>query len=319
MPGCVDFFCIFATMAGHLQTLRQHLGTMSLLLIVLVLGACQSRSSVDDIRQHIITRLSKEKGKFAVSFKDLRNGHSFDIAGDSIFHAASMMKTPVMIEAFRQAKSDGLTLSDSLTIHKVFFSVVDSSIYVLSPADDSETTLYKQVGKRKTLGALIFDMIVASSNLATNMVVEQVGPEAVTHTMEQLGTRNTRIYRGVEDKKAFDRGINNVTTANDQRLIFEKLARGEVVSPEASAEMIRILGQQRFNDIIPARLPQGVRVAHKTGNIAGVLHDGGIITLPDGHQYILVLMSKSLQDEAKARVAMADVSEIIYRYVSRSR
>jgi beta-lactamase class A len=123
------------------------------------------------------------------------------------------------------------------------------------------------------------------------------------------------VLRGVEDSKAFQQGLNNTTTAYDLMVIFEKIAKGEAVNAEASQIMIDILLDQKFNEIIPAKLPKDVKVAHKTGSIIGVNHDSGIVFLPDGRKYILVLLSKEATDEKAAIEAMASVSEMIYSYV----
>ena len=98
-------------------------------------------------------------------------------------------------------------------------------------------------------------------------------------------------------------------------VIFEKISNVESVNPEASHIMIVILSDQKFNEIIPAKLPKDVKVAHKTGNIAGVNHDSGIVFLPDGRKYIVVLLSKEVKDEKAAIAAMASVSEMIYSYM----
>jgi beta-lactamase class A len=98
-------------------------------------------------------------------------------------------------------------------------------------------------------------------------------------------------------------------------LIFEKMANGETVSKQASDAMIDILLDQQFNTIIPAKLPSDVKVAHKTGSITGVHHDSGIVFLPDGRKYVLVILSKDLKDEEAATMGMANVSEIIYKHV----
>jgi len=98
-------------------------------------------------------------------------------------------------------------------------------------------------------------------------------------------------------------------------LIFEKIARGKAVNKKASIAMIKILLDQEFNDIIPAQLPTEIKVAHKTGFITGIHHDSGIIFLPDGRKYVLVLLSKNLENEKQAIKAMANVSRLIYEYV----
>jgi beta-lactamase class A len=111
--------------------------------------------------------------------------------------------------------------------------------------------------------------------------------------------------------------LNNAITAHGLMTLFEKMAKGETVNPAASQAMIDILLDQKFNDIIPAELPAGVKVAHKTGSITGVHHDSGIIFLPSGKKYVLVLLSKNLKDEKAAINAMANVSKLIYEFVSR--
>jgi beta-lactamase class A len=231
------------------------------------------------------------------------------------FHAASTMKTPVMVEVFKQAADGKFSLTDSIVVKNEFKSIVDGSVYRLSPEDDSEQDLYQQIGKQKTLSSLVYDMIIVSSNLATNIVIEKVGAKNVTKTMRDLGADDIEIRRGVEDSKAYEKGMNNTTTAYDLMLLFEKIANEEMVSRVASQAMIKILLDQRFKDIIPAKLPAGVKVAHKTGSISGVHHDSGIVFLADGHKYVLILLSKNLEDEKSAIEAMATVSEILYQYV----
>ena len=124
-----------------------------------------------------------------------------------------------------------------------------------------------------------------------------------------------KVLRGVEDTKAFEKGLNNSTTAFDNLLIFEQLANEKVVSVKASQEMTKILLDQKFNEIIPALLPPTVKVAHKTGSITGIQHDGGIIFLPDGRKYVLVLLSRFKGDEKSVILPMAEVSKLVYDYM----
>ncbi len=79
--------------------------------------------------------------------------------------------------------------------------------------------------------------------------------------------------------------------------------------------MIDILLDQKFNEIIPAHLPKSVKVAHKTGVITAVHHDSGIVILPDGRKYVLVLLSRELGDFDSGTAKMADISKMIYDYV----
>ncbi len=276
----------------------------------------QSDTSMEQLRQQIIAELAKQKGTFAVAFKDLATGNELLINEHDTFHAASTMKTPVMIEVFKQAKEGKFSLYDSVVIKNEFKSIVDGSTYNLDSADDSEFDLYKHIGEKRTIYDLVYDMIIASSNLATNMIIELVDAKKVTQTMHSLGAKDIQVLRGVEDDKAFEKGMNNITTAYDLMVIFEKMAGGKTVSKKASEAMIKILLDQRFHDIIPADLPKEVKVAHKTGFIKGIHHDSGIVFLPDGRKYVLVLLSKKLEEENEAIKSMAAVSKMIYQYIN---
>lgn len=162
------------------------------------------------------------------------------------------------------------------------------------------------------------DMIAVSSNLATNILIEKVKSENVTETMRSYGADSIQVLRGVEDLKAYEEGLNNQTTALDEMIIYEKIASGGAISREASEEIIEILQQQEFNEMIPARLPDEVTVAHKTGWITGVNHDTGIVELPDGQRYVLVLLSKNAKDRDAVVSAFADVSKWVYDFVIQS-
>jgi beta-lactamase class A len=158
-------------------------------------------------------------------------------------------------------------------------------------------------------------MITKSSNLATNLLIGLVGADRVTRTMATYGAGELKIIRGVEDNKAYQKGRNNIVTAYGLLEIYERMAKGNLVNDSSSAAMIRILKDQQFNEIIPAELPPTVKVAHKTGWFKSVNHDSGIVFLPDGRKYILVLLSKNVEKDEDAVKAMADISGLIYRYM----
>lgn len=285
-----------------------------IILLIPVLLGCKP-AALETLKLEIEKELSKNEGTFAVAFKDLQTGDTLFINARETFHAASTMKTPVMIEVYKQAHEGVWSLTDSVDIKNEFKSIVDGSLYSLDSTDDSERNLYKQVGKKRTVADLTYDMIIVSSNLATNLVIEYVDAKKVTQTMRELGANDIQVLRGVEDNKAYKQGLNNTTTAFDLMLIFEHLAKGELVSQEACDDMIRILLDQKFKEIIPAKLPEEVKVAHKTGSISGVRHDSGIVFLPDGRKYVLVLLSKEMKNADAGIESMASVSRLIYDHV----
>jgi beta-lactamase class A len=282
------------------------------LLAIIINSYAQSSMQ---LLKNIQAELSNQKGFFAIAFKDLQTNETLLWNEHEIFHAASTMKTPVMMEVYKQVAAGKLVLTDSILVKNEFKSIVDGSTYSLNAADDSQQELYKLVGSKIPLSELVYQMIIMSSNLATNLIMEMVDGKKVTQTMRDLGTKNMMVLRGVEDSKAFAQNLNNTTTAYDLMVVYEQLAKGKVVSQKACDDMINTLFNQTHNTLIPALLPKNVRVAHKTGTITGVHHDSGIVFLPDGRKYVLVFLSKNLENDTEATNAMARVSEMIYRKV----
>ncbi|WP_460674367.1 serine hydrolase [Larkinella ripae] len=295
-------------------TRRQRLLICWLTLLSLAAFA-QPKTALTQLRQQIERELSTQPGRFAVAFRDLKTGQELLINEHEVFHAASTMKTPVMVEVFKQAAEGRFSLSDSILIKNEFKSIVDGSPFSLRATDDSDTLIYRKIGQKVPLSSLLYDMIIYSSNLATNLIIERVDARNVTQTLREMGIRNTQVLRGVEDTKAFQKGLSNTTTASDLMVLFANIATGKAVSPAASDAMIRILLDQRFKSVIPAKLPKEVKVAHKTGSFATVRHDSGIVFLPDGRTYVLVLLSKEIKDDAAVVKMLANVSGLIYDFV----
>jgi beta-lactamase class A len=296
--------------------MKLNLYSFVLILAILLIGCETAPQTTNELRDHIKERLDMVEGTFAVGFLNPSQGEALYINEHEMFHAASTMKTPVMIELFKQVQAGHFSLDDSIEVKNEFRSIVDSSRYQMDINEDSEGELYDLVGQKRPIRTLISDMITMSSNLATNILIEKVGAQNITQTMRDYGADSIKVLRGVEDIKAYERGLSNRTTAFDEVMIYKKLAAGEAVNTEASEEMIEILKQQKFNEMIPARLPDDVEVAHKTGWIIGVNHDVGIVELPDGQRYILVLLSKEAENRDEVIKAFSEVSKLVYDFVT---
>jgi beta-lactamase class A len=285
-------------------------------ITVAVLNNNPSVQTLDDLKQQVIQRINAIEGTFAVAFRDLAHPENFIFINEKdSFHAASTMKTPVMIEVFRQAEQGLFSLSDSIPVKNEFRSIVDGSTYSMDIDRDSGEGLYEFIGKKVTVRDLVVDMIALSGNLATNILIDLVDAKNVMETMRGIGAVDIRVLRGVEDMKAFERGLNNSTTAYDLLLIYEALGKHDIVSQEACRDMISILREQKHRTKIPAHLPRDVHVAHKTGSITGVQHDSGIVYLPDGRAYTLVVLSKNLKSGQEGINAIADISKMIYNWM----
>ena len=249
----------------------------------------------------------------SVAYHDLATGTELLIDGDVSFHAASTMKVPVMLEVFNEAHDGRLSLDSRITIKNSFSSLVDGSPFTLSPDDDSDKTLYARVGQSASVRELLHLMITVSSNLATNILIERVTAPRVMTLVKQLGASRIRVLRGVEDSKAFQQGLNNTTTAGDLMILLQAIAELKAVSQTASEEMLKIMLDQAFNEGIPSKLPPGVKVAHKTGSITRSYHDAAIVLPARTKPYILVVLTRGLEDEARAHRLVADISAAVYQ------
>lgn len=287
-----------------------------ILLVFLISQTIFSQNSLSSLKSEIDSAFTSINGDFALAFKDLSTKDSLLINAREDFHAASTMKTPVMIEVFKQASRGKFSLDDSLLVKNEFQSIVDGSTFSLDIDRDGGEQLYEQIGKKRSIRDLVTDMIIYSSNLATNIVIQKVDAKNVTQSMREMGAKDIKVLRGVEDMKAYEAGLSNRTTAYDLMLIFEHLANGTAVSEKADREMIDILFHQTHRDLIPALLPQEVKVANKTGMISGVHHDSAIVFLPDGRKYVLVLLSKNVEDMEAGTKMLAEVSKMLYEYMA---
>jgi beta-lactamase class A len=231
------------------------------------------------------------------------------------FHAASTMKVPVMIELFRQAAAGTLSLDDRVPVVNEFRSLVDGSTYSLEVGDDSDADIYEAIGTPMAYRTLCEAMITVSSNLATNVLIQRLGIENIRKTFAEHGGEGMNVRRGVEDGKAFRAGLSNTTNARGYAALLLAIARGTAVSPAASAEMQDVLKRQKFNDAIPAGLPPGTLVGHKTGSITRIHHDGAIVY--GARPYVLVVLTRGIEDQKASAALIADVTREIHAYLDK--
>jgi len=308
---------VYHALVGDGRSSRRYSGQGYLLLILIVISTwgCQGsevEGSGADLETAVRSVVAETGQEISVYYLDLSDGDSMLISPDLRMHAASTMKVPVMIQLYLDRDSGRLSLEDSLQVVTSFPSIADGSAYTLSADSDSDSTLYALEGTAVGYHRLIDLMITWSSNLATNILIQQVDPDRVTATMRDLGADSIQVRRGVEDTPAFSAGLSNTTTARDLGVIMAALARGQVGSQGTSDEMLEILSRQHWQTKIPALLPEGVRVAHKTGRITGISHDAAVVYPPDAPPYVLVILTRGFEDGEKADAVVARISRIIY-------
>jgi beta-lactamase class A len=260
-------------------------------------------------------RVSRVPGaEVAVSYRSLGRGGRLDVNAHTSFHAASTMKIPVMIEVLRAAEEGRLSLDQGILLVNQFRSIVDGSVYSLDPGSDSDSSMYGRVGERVPVRELLERMIVRSSNLATNALIALVGADRANAAAHALGATEMRVLRGVEDQKAFDAGLINSTTSADLAALLEHIEGGDALDAPHTRLMKEILLRQELNDEIPAGLPPGTRVAHKTGSITATLHDAAIVYPANGAPYVLVVLTRGIPDQAVARQLIADISRLVWEH-----
>lgn len=267
-------------------------------------------SDLAPLEAAIRTRLANEPGEYGIAIIDLETGRTGGVNERLSLHAASTMKVPVLLELYRRAAAGDIRLDDTMPVTTTFRSIADTSHYSLSADDDSEDTLYGRVGEPVTFRELGRLMTVRSSNLATNMLIDALVATAIQETTDRVGGRGMRVLRGVEDGPAFRAGMNNTTTALGLARTLASIARCDILPAEQCTEVVDVLAAQEFNDMIPSGLPEGTRVAHKTGWITGIQHDGAIIIPEDSPPYVLVVLSRGGASQDAVRRVAADVARM---------
>jgi beta-lactamase class A len=287
---------------------------MGILSVTILVMAVTAHPSQDPLAAAIRARIAEVPGaRVAVAYRHLARPDSLFINADSSYHAASTMKVPVMVQLFRKIDAGDLRLSDPIPLRNEFRSIVDGSPFSLSTADDSDSLLYSRLGGSAPLEELVDAMIARSSNLATNVLIDVAGGgEAITATMRTFGARDIQVRRGVEDGKAYRAGLNNTTTARDMSAVLAALETGRAASPASTAGMRQILLRQEFNEGIPAGLPAGTRVAHKTGWITATAHDAAIVYPSAGEPYVLVVLTGGIPEHGDANRLIADIAKLVH-------
>ncbi|HEX9606685.1 MAG TPA: serine hydrolase, partial [Gemmatimonadaceae bacterium] len=209
------------------------------MMTLVAAGLMAIAQAPDSVLDRIQARVAEEPGaQVGLAYVDLASGDTLFLNADTSFHAASTMKVPVMIELFRCANRGSFRMDQGLLMVNQFASIVDGSLYALDSSSDSDSTLYHRVGERVRVDTLLRLMITRSSNLATNTLITLVGADAVTRTMRSFGAQRIQVLRGVEDGKAFAKGLNNTTTARDLALILRAIEEGRAAPPTARREML---------------------------------------------------------------------------------
>lgn len=244
------------------------------LAIALAAGAsgAPARAAEVLIARRLDAALAGFSGTASVSLIDLRTGSTYERAADRIVPAASLYKLGVMVEAYRRAAEGTLSFDDPLTV---------------TDEDLTDDGYYTAAGTVLTVRDAVEKMITLSDNSPAHALVRLLDAHEINYTMTDLGFPGTRINTALPEEERT--AAFNTTTARDMGRLFLLLGEGELLAPAPSQQMLAVLRRQRINDRLPAGLPAGATIAHKTGDLPGVSHDAGLLTGPMGSRVVVML------------------------------
>jgi len=265
-----------------------------------------------------IETLERDSGAraIAVAVYDTKTHLTFWHHAERWFHAASTIKVAILLGVY-DAIHRGLLLPHSrLHVRNRFRSAVDAFPFRVLADRDSNSEVHAAIGKMLRIDQLAHHMIATSSNLATNLLLDLVGLDAVQRTLDELGLSGIDVRRGVEDERAFDQGINNRVTAGGLVGLLHLIADERAFTPELSRQMLDVLHAQEFKNGIPARLPPAVRVAHKTGDISTVAHDAGVVYPPGRAPYVIAVLTEWSPDSSGRSATIAEASHAVFELLT---
>ena len=272
----------------------------------------------DTLRRTIVD-IAQEAGADAVAVAcyDFAHNMHWALEGERWFHAASTIKVPVLLGVFDAIERGELQPHSRVHVRNRFLSIGDDRPFRVESARDANGRVHAARGRTMQVSELAHEMITTSSNLATNLLVDVVGVEAIQQTLARLGLGGIEFRRGVEDEAAWQRGANNRVTANGLLAALRRIEEGRAISEHASERMLEILHEQAFRSGIPAGLPEQARVAHKTGEMSTVAHDAGIVYLDGRSPYVVVILTEWSPDSASGRSrTIARVSRAVYDHLA---
>jgi beta-lactamase class A len=274
-------------------------------VVVLFLISCSGLKKADE------PTVPHEVG---IAYMNLETGEILAYNAHELFHAASTMKTPIMFQLFKMRDKGILDLTSEIPVRNQFTSIVDGSLFSLPIASEKDEILYPHLDQNLSFYDIMEKMITHSSNLATNILMEYTGADSIGATMRLIEADGVLVMRGVEDLKAYNLGLNNVTSAYGMMKVMEAVYNSEFVADSSRQEMQDILKRQHFNTMIPAGLPKDVVVAHKTGSITRIAHDAALVYPPDSAPFVLVILTRGWDDHASAQKVGARIYSKVYDY-----
>jgi beta-lactamase class A len=241
-------------------------------------------------------------GVAAIHVIDLTDGEHFDVNGQLVFPQASAIKIPILLELFRRAESDPGLLRKRIEL-------TDS----VRTAGSGVLQLLTDGGSALSLEDYAIYMVVYSDNTATNVLIDELGMEAINQLSASLGGMSTRLQRKMIQPEASARGDENLSTPRDAARIMARIASCDLPMAEAACNRVREILEIPKSGPVRTPVPRDIPIAFKPGGITGVATVWALVDMPD-RPYVLTVMA-NYGGNGSAIVEAA--SEAAYRYFSK--
>ena len=267
-------------------------------------GAYAPSGPIGDLQAQLDSAAMHAPGRVGIEIEDLATGKLSGINASANLPAASTIKIPVMVEVFKQMEAGSIDLNTPV--------VMASSDRDWGWGDMADAP----IGTERSVNQLLWLMITQSDNTATNMLIRLVGRTHINRTMASLGLRQTRLSDYLRSESDSIRYALR-TSPKDMVALLDKIARERLVDEWSSREMLAILAGQHHNGLLPAALPAGLKIAHKTGSLHDTLNDVGIV-YRENEPYVIAVMTTQLPDLDLGRAFIHRVSRMTYHEFGRA-
>ncbi len=282
--------------------------TLTLFLFLLMVTNASAQSTLSDSLMAYLRRLGPDSARVSMAVQSLTDSRvSFAYRADERVPSASVIKLPIMLEAMERVKAGTMDLSE---IHILTDSEKVGGSGVLKTYSHRSRISYRE---------LLRLMLIYSDNTATNIFINELGLDAINVRMRDVGLTKSRLSRVMMDTLAAQQGRENYVTAGEMNTLLAKIYRYDVATPALCEDMLSILKENDDALTIPRLLPKGTVVAHKTGTLAYVRGDAGIVyaTQP----FVVSVFVEGVPTASAARPdaeqIIGEIALICYQYFSR--
>lgn len=257
---------------------------------------------MNEVKKYLYTRL----GEYSFYFEDIDSGYTYSLNEKNSMPSASCIKVPIAIALLKEFENGKVNLEDKIKINRE--DMVGGN-GVISELDESEYS-YRELLKL---------MLIQSDNTATNKIIDVIGMERINDTIKELKLNNTSLRKKMEDSESLEDGLDNCTSSLDMSKCFKILYKASYLNSSNSKYIIDILRKQKDRNKIPYYIPEEEwkNIAHKTGTLACIENDSGLIMHNNG-TFTFTVLSKGLPNNIYGVITLAKVGRILWDIVEKS-